>query len=354
MPTVIRSLATANPPRYVTGPEAFAFFAAHFDLAKEEQELYRRLLVDGPIRGRYMGLDHDEQICQMTPDEQLARFQKFAVATAAQAGREAIRLAALQACDIGGLVVNTCTGYLCPGLSSYVAEALGLEESILATDLAGMGCGAAIPNLQSAAGLLALSNGHGKPVLAVAAEVCSATIFMGADPGLIVSNCLFGDGAAAAVLDSRPADGHEPVARLVDFEAGLFPAYREQLRYRHENGRLRNTLGIRVPVIGARTIQQVAERLLARNGLSVSQIDWWAIHPGGTLVLEQVGKTMGLSEQALRYSYDVLREYGNMSSPSVLFVLKRILEQGRPAHGQKGLLLSFGAGFSAFAALVEF
>jgi alkylresorcinol/alkylpyrone synthase len=177
---------------------------------------------------------------------------------------------------------------------------------------------------------------------------------MGADPGLIVSNCLFGDGAAAAVLDSHPADGHEPVARLVDFEAGLFPAYREQLRYRHENGRLRNTLGIRVPVIGARTIQQVAERLLARNGLSVSQIDWWAIHPGGTLVLEQVGKTMELSEQALRYSYDVLREYGNMSSPSVLFVLKRILEQGRPARGQKGLLLSFGAGFSAFAALVEF
>ena len=354
MTTAIRSLATANPSRYVTGPEAYRFFTTHFDLGNEERDLYRRLLTDGPIRGRYMGLDRDEHICQMSPDEQLARFQKFGVAMAAQAASEAIASAGLQARDIGGLVVNTCTGYLCPGLSSYLAEALQLEESIQAMDLAGMGCGAAIPNLQSAAGLLALGNGHGKPVLTVAAEVCSATIFMGPDPGLIVSNCLFGDGAAAAVLDVSQAGGQGDVARLVDFESGIFPTHREELRYRHEHGRLRNTLGKRVPVIGARAIRQVAERLLARQGLSLGQIDWWAVHPGGTLVLEQVSKELGVSEASLRFSYDVLHEYGNMSSPSVLFVLKRLVEQGRPARGQKGLLLSFGAGFSAYAALVQF
>jgi alkylresorcinol/alkylpyrone synthase len=78
------------------------------------------------------------------------------------------------------------------------------------------------------------------------------------------------------------------------------------------------------------------------------------VHPGGTAVLEQVQKELGVSKESLRFSHEVLCEYGNMSSPSVLFVLKRMLEQGPPARGQRGLLLSFGAGFSAHAALVEF
>jgi predicted naringenin-chalcone synthase len=354
--TIVRSLATANPSRYVTGQEAYQFFATHFDMTGEERELYERLFLNGPIRGRYMSLDFDEQIQEMSADQQLERFQKFGTALASQAARDAMSAARLQPADVGGLVINTCTGYLCPGLSSYVAQALELDHSVKVMDLMGMGCGAAIPNLQCAAGVLALNanNGGCKPVVSVAVEVCSATIFMGPDPGLIVSNCLFGDGAAAAVLDLA-SDGDDGAAvRLLDFESGVFPAYREELRYRHEQGRLRNVLSKRVPVIGGRTIRHVAERLLSRHGLAVDQIDWWAVHPGGTAVLEQVRKELSIGEESLRYSFEVLREYGNMSSPSVLFVLKRLMEQGHPSRGQKGLLLSFGAGFTAFAALVEF
>ena len=356
MTASIRSLATANPPNYVLGPEAFQFATTHFDLTVEELDLYRRLLVEGPIRGRYLGAESLEHVCDMTPDQQLERFQKFGIETAARAAREAIVAGGLKAGDIGGLVVNTCTGYLCPGLSSYLAEELQLNESIQVLDLMGMGCGAAIPNLRSAAGLLSTGSGScvSQPILSVAVEVCSATIFMGPDPSLIVSNCLFGDGAAAAIVDRSEAINGQALARLVDFESAILPAYREELRYHHVQGRLRNTLTRRVPVIGARAIAQVTARLLARHGLSAGQIDWWAVHPGGTAVLEQVGKELGVSEEQLKFSYDVLREYGNMSSPSVLFVLKRLLEQGRPTRGQKGLLLSFGAGFSAFAALVEF
>jgi alkylresorcinol/alkylpyrone synthase len=348
-------LATANPPRYITGPEAYQFFVTHFHLTDDERELYRRLLLEGPIRGRYLGVDRDEQFCEISPDQQLARFQKFATSLATAAARDAMSAAGLRASDVGGLVVNTCTGYLCPGLSSYLTENLGLDPSIKAMDLMGMGCGAAIPNLQSGAGLLALGrdNGGCKPVLCVSVEVCSATIFMGPDPGLTVSNCLFGDGAAAAVLD-HGRSGNEGLVQLLDFECGVFPEHREELRYGHEGGRLRNVLSKRVPVIGARAVRQVAERLLARHGLTMSQIDRWIVHPGGTAVLEQVQRELGVSLKSLRISYEVLHEYGNMSSPSVLFVLKRMLDKGRPGRGQKGLMLSFGAGFSAFAVLVEF
>jgi alkylresorcinol/alkylpyrone synthase len=216
----------------------------------------------------------------------------------------------------------------------------------------GMGCGAAIPNLEAAAGMLARS-GEG-PVLSVAVEICTATIFPSHEPELVVSNSIFGDGAAAAVLDLSREGRPGGLAQMVDFATGLFPQYREDLRYRTEGGRLRNHLTKRVPVIGARTVTEVASRLLARHGLSRNDIAWWAVHPGGTVVLTQVAKELELAPEALRFSYHVFENYGNLSSPSVLFVLREILDSGRPRPGQKGMLLAFGAGFSAFAALLEF
>ena len=170
----------------------------------------------------------------------------------------------------------------------------------------------------------------------------------------MVSNAIFGDGAAAAVLDLAREDRPGGLVQIVDFATGLFPRYREDLRYRTEGGLLRNHLTKRVPVIGARTATEVASRLLARHGLSRNDIAWWAVHPGGTVVLEQVAKELELAGEALRPSYHVFQNYGNMSSPSVLFVLREILDSAHPPPGQKGMLLAFGAGFSAFAALVEF
>ncbi|OGV81095.1 MAG: 3-oxoacyl-ACP synthase [Lentisphaerae bacterium RIFOXYB12_FULL_65_16] len=352
MKTILRGLGTATPPLYATQEEAYAFFTSHFTLAPAEQDLYRRILLDGKIKGRYLGMDATTDALETDPDRLLARFLKFGRATAVVAARRALAEAGVETAEIVGLVVNTCTGYLCPGLSSYVAADLGLRTSIRYQDLVGMGCGAAVPNLEAAAGMLARS-GEG-PVLSLAVEICTATIFPSHEPELIVSNSIFGDGAAAAVLDLAPDDHPGGLARLVDFATGLFPQYREDLGYRTDGGRLRNHLSKRVPVIGAHTATEVASRLLARHGLSRNDIAWWAVHPGGTVVLAQVAKELELPDDALRFSYHVFENYGNMSSPSVLFVLREILDRGRPQPGQKGMLLAFGAGFSAFAALMEF
>jgi alkylresorcinol/alkylpyrone synthase len=350
--TILRGLGVATPPLYATQEEAYAFFATHCALKPDEQDLYRRILLDGKIKGRYLGMDAKTDALEPDPDRRLARFLKFGRSTAVAAARRALAEAGVEVAEIAGLIVNTCTGYLCPGLSSYVAADLGLRTSIRFQDLMGMGCGAAIPNLEAAAGMLARS-GEG-PVLSIAVEICTATIFPSHEPDLIVSNSIFSDGAAAAVLDLASDDHPGGLARMVDFASGLFPQYREDLRYRTEGGRLRNHLSKRVPVIGARVATEVASRLLARHGLSRNDIAWWAVHPGGTVVLTQVAKKLELADEALRFSYNVFENYGNMSSPSVLFVLREILDSGRPRPGQKGMLLSFGAGFSAFAALMEF
>lgn len=351
MKTILRGLGTAVPPLYATQEEACQFFTSHYALSDEETQFYRRILLQGKIKGRHLGMDETVDVLEDDPDLRLARYLKFARATAADAARRAMDEAGVHAGDIAGLVVNTCTGYLCPGLCSYIAEDLGLKTSIHFQDLVGMGCGGAVPNLEAATGMLVRS-GEG-PVLSVAVEICTATFFPSHEPELIVSNSIFGDGAAAAVLDRVPDDQPHAIGRILDFGSGLFHQYREDLRYRSEGGRLRNQLTKRVPVIGAKTAGEVVSRLLDRNHLSRENIDWWAVHPGGTTVLDQVAEKLEIEQEALRYSYDIFESHGNMSSPSVLFVLRKILDEGKPARGQKAVLLAFGAGFSAFAMLME-
>jgi alkylresorcinol/alkylpyrone synthase len=352
MRAVLTALATANPARYATQAEACRALETQFELDAGERDLYHKLLLDGPIKGRYVAMTQHHELRVQDPDALLERFSKHSRAIAADAARKALETAHLQADDVDAVMTNTCTGYLCPGLSSYVVEDLGLRGSVAVFDLVGMGCGAAIPNLECAARLI--QAGAKQTVLSIAVEICSATFFRGPDPDLAVSNSIFGDGAAATVLQSS-ANGTVPgLLEFLDFESAILPKYREQLRYRHEGGRLRNALSKSVPVIGARAIAQATRRLLARHDLDAGAIRWWAVHPGGTAVLERVEKKLDIPRDALRFSYEVFRDYGNMSSPSVLFVLDKVLREGRPEPHDKGLLLSFGAGFTAFAALVEF
>ncbi|MEI8139194.1 MAG: 3-oxoacyl-[acyl-carrier-protein] synthase III C-terminal domain-containing protein [bacterium] len=353
MQTILRVPATANPPFYVTQQDAYEFYVSHFALTPEEQTLYHKLLIDGPIQGRYFGLDCAEDACETNPDRLNERFVKFARQTGAAAARKAITEAGLTVHDLGGVVVNTCTGYLCPGLSSYLVEDLGLPSTVKTLDIAGMGCGGALPNIDTASALLAANDGL--PWLSVAVEACSATLFMGPDPALIVSNCIFGDGAAAVILQNESTLSKTAgLMRILGSTSSIHPKYREQLRYRQEQGRLRNVLTTRVPVIGAKLAGEALNTLLTQHQLTREDISWWAVHAGGTAVLDQVGRDLGLDAKALQYSLNVFHTYGNMSSPSVLFALKQIIEQGQPKPGDRGVLLSFGAGFSAFAMLVEF
>jgi alkylresorcinol/alkylpyrone synthase len=374
----MRSLATANPDRYMKRHEAWDFVTRHFTLAPAERDLYKRLLLEGPIEGRYVAVATDDELRQQSQDELIGRFSREAVKLATAAAREALVQSDVTPEDVGGLVVNTCTGYLCPGISSYVLEGLGLSEDVQTQDLLGMGCGAALPNLHSAWSLLARR--PSRPVLSVSVEICSATIFMGEDPGLVVSNSIFGDGAAACVLQetngqtpratatariegrlhphaSDQADrspNTAPAVRLLDFQSGVFPRYRDNLRYRWEEGRLRNVLSPDVPGIGASAARDVIDRLLARLGMRRDDIHHWIVHPGGTEVLEHLQRRLGLRREQLQFSYDVFERYGNMSSPSVLFVLRQLLETAQTRPDQLGMLVAFGAGFSAHAVLISF
>src|SRR5262245_30401211 len=158
----------------------------------------RVLCGDSGVRTRHLALDSLDQAFEIDPDVLQRRYLEHAPALAARAAATALERSGVAPGEIDALLISTCTGYLCPGLTSYVGERLGLRADIVALDLVGQGCGAALPNLRAGEALIA-SRRSGK-VLSVCVEVCSAAMYLDDDPGVLVSACLFGDGAAAAVL----------------------------------------------------------------------------------------------------------------------------------------------------------
>src|SRR5205085_11565428 len=153
------------------------------------------------VATRHLALARLEEVFDINPDVLHARFLNNAPSLATQAAERALQSAGIPPAEINGLIVSTCTGYLCPGLTSYVTERLGLKADILPLDLVGQGCGAALPNLRTAEALI--SSDRCRRVLSICVEVCSAAFFLDNDPGVLVSACLFGDGAGAAVLSDE-------------------------------------------------------------------------------------------------------------------------------------------------------
>jgi alkylresorcinol/alkylpyrone synthase len=236
---------------------------------------------------------------------------------------------------------------LCPGLTSYVGELLGLRPQVLALDLVGQGCGAALPNLRTGEALI--QSKQCRYVLSICVEVCSAAFYLDNDPGVLVSACLFGDGAGAAVLASHPRG-----KRRVEWKTSGSthnPADRDLLRFEQRNGLLRNILTAQVPQLAARQVERVLTDVLGRAGLSRQEIKSWILHPGGRDVLTAVRNQLGLNEEDVRWSAAMLSEYGNLSSPSVYFVLQAALAESAP--GGYWWMSSFGAGFSAHGALLN-
>ena len=306
------------------------------------------LLRDNGIESRHLAVDSLPEVFQIEPDALHARFLAHAPALARQAGMAALARSRLAPQDIDGVVVSSCTGYLCPGLSGYVVEQLGLREDVQAFDLVGHGCGAALPNMRLANALLVA--GQCRHVLSVCVEVCSAAMYLDEDPGVLISACLFGDGAGAMVLSRQPQAGLRSIEWL-HAQSLVVPARRDRLQFESRQGLLRNVLTREVPRLAAQYAQQVLEKCLSSTQTRRDAIRAWIMHPGGRDVLAALERQMSLDPEDLRYSAAVLREFGNLSSASVYFVLKRALRDH--AAGGHWWLSSFGAGFSCHGALLK-
>jgi alkylresorcinol/alkylpyrone synthase len=348
----LNGLGTANPPQRYTKADCWDAFVA----SDWFQRLDRRAHVlaetvlssDNGIEARRLALGSLAEGFQIDPDTLHRRFSTHAPALAAEAGARALADAALSPADVDAVVISTCTGYLCPGLSSYVVEHLGLPRDVGAFDLVGQGCAAALPNWRLAKALVA--GREARHVLSICVEISSAAMYLDNDPGVLISACLFGDGAGAAVLSAAP----NPARRSVEFTTARSltnPEHRDALRFETRQGLLRNVLTRPVPRLAAEHAQQALHEALDEAGLAQSDITTWILHAGGRDVLKALQERLALEANALRYSAATLLEYGNMSSAFVYFVLQAALADCAPPGWW--WMSAFGAGFSCHGALLR-
>lgn len=348
----IAGLGTAVPAHRYTQAECWEAFQTappFVGLSDRAKAILRKVLTGANgIAARHFAVTPLSAAFQITPDALHQRFATAAPALCTEAAQRAMNSAGISLEEIDAIVISTCTGYLCPGLTSYVSERLGLRPDVLALDLVGQGCGAAIPNWRASDALIA--SGRAKHVLSICVEICSAALYVDEDPGVLISNCLFGDAAGAAILSAQPPAGKRRL-EWVDSTTVLSAPDRDYLRFEQRQGLLRNLLARQVPSIAAKYVEEVLSTVLAKQQLTRDDIAAWLFHPGGRDVLKAVQERLQLPESALQWSADVLRDYGNVSSASLYFVLDRALRGGQA--GGWWWLSSFGAGFSCHGALVK-
>jgi predicted naringenin-chalcone synthase len=334
----LQSLATAVPPNsFLQGDcwEAMRDSPLMDRLKPRSASILGKVLTGGGsgITRRNLALEGVEQVFDLDAQRLNESFEREAPPLAAAALEKALRDANMTATDVDALFLCTCTGYLCPGVTSHVAERMGMRPDVYLADLVGLGCGAAIPMMRAAHGYVAAN--PDAVVATVAVEVCSAAFHADDDPGVLISLCLFGDGAAAAVWN-----GH---AGTHGWQAGHFatvhhPAEREKIRFVNSGGRLRNQLHKAVPELAAKAVSSLYQKRTADP-------DQVLAHSGGRDVIEALEAVL---PHHLGETRAVLDDHGNMSSPSVLFALERRLAAARD-DDKRLWLTAFGAGFAAHA-----
>lgn len=356
MDTRILGLGSALPSVSVAQSEALEM-AIPFTCSTPEEErtlrvLYRR---SGVQRRASVLLESSDQPPSFFPpptfpgdrgpatSTRMTRYERDVSPLACGAGRAALADAKLAASEVGQLVTVSCTGFYAPNFDVRLIKELGLPPSTGRTHVGFMGCQGALNGLRVADALAQRDPGHA--VLLVAAELCSLHYQYGYDPDQTVANALFADGAAAAVVSAWDgADGWKIAAN----GAWLLPDCEDAMTWRVGDHGFLMTLSARVPELIATHLRPALAAWLGQHALALEDVRTWAIHPGGPRILSSAAQALGLPPEATSVSRQVLADCGNMSSPTILFILQRLRRAGTPLPC---VALAFGPGLSAEAVL---
>jgi alkylresorcinol/alkylpyrone synthase/polyketide synthase Type III len=342
----ILAVGTANPPRRYSQEEIY-------NLARRSSAFYRsdrvkQIFMNSGIDHRHFCFDIETFNPNENSDELHARFATGSVALSAEAINACLASGGFSISDIDYIVAVSCTGYLCPGLSSILIKELGMRRNIQRADLLGMGCAGAMPGLQRAYDFVKAY--PDKRALLITVEICSACYYIDDSLETVVGNAICADGAAAVVVGM---DGSGPVPRISEFISFLEPSLIDKVGFEHRDGKLRIILSKDIRDIAGKLAKQVVTDLLRNTGVRKNQIRHWILHSGGRKVIDNLQEELELSKEEIRHSECVLKQFGNMSSPTVLFVLQETMRQSSPQEGDLGVMLAMGPGLALEAALLR-
>jgi len=317
----------------------------HFNLDRLE-ELHRNVLVGG----RHLALPIDEYERLGTWGQANDAWIRVAQEVGEAAVRDALAAAGLAPADVGALIFVTVTGVATPSIDARLINRMDLPPGIMRLPIFGLGCVAGAAGLARAADYVRAYPERVAVLLSV--ELCSLTLQHSdlSVPNLVASG-LFGDGAAAAVITGAARCANGP--RIVASRSIFYPNSERVMGWDISEQGFRVVLSADVPRVVLEHVRRDVDAFLAEQGLERSEIAAWISHPGGPKVLLALGEALELPAEALALSWKTLREVGNLSSASVLLVLKETIESVRPAPGSYGLVLAMGPGFCSELVLLR-
>nr|WP_314842760.1 type III polyketide synthase [uncultured Microbacterium sp.] len=374
-PAVLRSLQTIVPETVIAQDHVREIFAAQPDLGRLAQRIIGASFNASGIDTRHTVIDelsgtapagdpifYDVGTGLLLSPGTKIRNQIYA-REASRLFVEAARRAVDADPDIGPedithVVTVSCTGFHAPGPDYEIVRALGLSDSVQRYHLGFMGCYAAMPALRAASQFCGAD--PDAVVLVVSVELCTLHLRSSEDPDLIVATSLFADGAAAGIVTARHLATETPGVRLDRFHTAIAPEGEKDMAWTIGDHGFEMTLSTAVPQIIGTSILDAIRPLYSADADLLSAFDagtigesaqHWAIHPGGRSILDRVQERLRLGDDQLLPARETLRENGNMSSATVLFVIKRILESGAQA-GSRVTAMAFGPGLTAESALM--
>lgn len=284
-----------------------------------------------------------------TTGERMEQYEALAYPLAREALEGCLSATDHAACSVTDFIVVSCTGYTAPGLDIQLARDLGMRPDVRRTIIGHMGCHGGLIGLRNSLEILRSRDDAVIALLAV--ELCSLHLNPKLDVGVLSSLALFGDAAAAVLLRNGSGTAGP---QLVDSYCAADFNTADQMSWKITDEGFLMGLSRRIPITLRRNAASVVDRLLAPHGLSPSDITHWLVHPGGPDILEVVSGELGISDEQIAPSWQVLRENGNCSSATVLLLLNRLLRSGHAQDGEWGVMMAFGPGLTLETCLLRF
>ena len=339
-----------------------------------EQELLESMLPEGDLAG-------DESLVPVTSRQsfyplasenpqgpttrtRMEAYEQYSTDLAFRSSKTALDIASAKAgieiCDITHLVTVSCSGFSAPGVDIHLIKSLGLNSEIQRTHVGFMGCHGALNGIRVAKAIAESS--PEAVVLLCAVELCSLHQQYTDDAQQLVANSLFADGSAALIISAKsfaenkqaatetPVIAAETSWSIIDTGSALLPDTTDMMSWRIADHGFEMSLSPKVPSVVEEMLRPWLERFLARNGTSIDQIDGWVIHPGGPRILVACRNAIPLNDAQMEWSEKVLLRHGNMSSPTVLFILNDIAKQ---TSYSRCMMLAFGPGLCIEGCLLE-
>lgn len=357
----IKGIATGNPPYKVAQTDALKI-ALKVPGCDTVRGMLERLYNHTRIQSRYMAVpDFTPEQClkgddlffpedhtfQVPVEDRLRKFRERAVPLVTDVCRRAIEDAGLQPEDISKLVVVSSTGFIGPGLDCEIIQTLKLRRDMDRSLIGFMGCAAAMNGFRICNDYVRAK--PGQYALLCCVELSSVHTTFDDDANDAVLHAIFADGCAAAVLSGATAKQLPPgTLAITDDYAWLMEDTQDGIRLSVNANGISCTLARKLPEFIRHGIDAYVSKFLGRNGFVQDDVDFWGVHPGGTRIIEEVQNGLGLSTAQTADSWAVLREYGNMLSPSIMFVLERVFKRHAAAReaGQEGYKLGLAFSFS--------